>query len=123
MPKEIMEKKGNRKHTVPEQVATTRRRNAQPKDRLTAKVLAAEKAGYGCHYGQFVADHPDALNDWTPGEPVPEISKKVYECICPGCGGKFTTTNRLRRYCSDVCKMRKDGAKHRDKKKSKEGEA
>ncbi len=105
MAKEIMEKRTNRKHTNPAAVGTTRRRNAKPKDRLTAKVLAAEAAGYGCHYGQFVADHPDAFKDWEPGAPV-QVPKKLHEMICPMCGQKFTSKNKNRVYCSELCKDR-----------------
>ena len=83
-------------------------------------MLAAEAAGYGPHYGQFMADHPDAFKDWEPGKKVPEIEPKVYEYICRGCGRKFTTTNKLRRYCDDSCKARKNQADHLTRKKTEE---
>lgn len=120
MPKEIMEKKGNRKHTVPAQVASTRRRNGKPMDRLTAKVLAAEAAGYGCHYGQFVADHPDALKDWEPGQELPKPGPKLHELTCRFCGKTFKTTQLNRRYCDDVCRARQASADYRAKKAKQE---
>ena len=120
MAKEIMEKRTNRKWQPLETVGSTRRRNGKPKDRQTAKVLAAEAAGYGCHYGQFVADHPDASKDWEPGQELPKIGPKVYEITCAGCGKTFTSPNPKRRYCDDLCKSRKDSARRRERMKQEE---
>ena len=100
-------------------IGSTRRRNAKPVDRITAKVLAAEAAGYGCHYGNFVADHPDAFKDWEPGQPVP-VPDPMPVRVCPVCGQKFASANKNKVYCGDRCKERGDGAKRRAKKAKQE---
>lgn len=75
-------------------------------DRLTAKVLAAEAAGYGCHYGQFVADHPHAFDDWDENK-APVVPLKKIERVCECCGKIFIIEGGRgktgRRYCSDKC--------------------
>ena len=123
MAKEIMEKRTNRKSPPVTRVGSTRQRTGKPKDRLTAKVLAAEAAGYGCHYGQFVADHPDAFKDWEPGQDVPKVGPKRYEIACRFCGKTFLTTQPNRRYCDDVCRARQASADYRAKKAKQEENA
>lgn len=114
MAKEIMEKRTNRKRTPAATVGVERRRNQKPRDRLTATVLAAEAAGYGPHYGQFVADHPDALKDWEPGQPV-HVPDPLPVRVCPVCGQKFASKNKLKIYCGDQCKERRNSAEYRAK--------
>lgn len=123
MENEVTQKRTNSRLEPRPGFGSTRRRNGKPKDRLTAKVLAAEAAGYGCHYGQFVADHPDALKDWEPGQELPKIGPKVYEITCTACGKTFTTTNPKRKYCDDLCKDRKSSADYRARKKHEEENA
>ena len=115
-----MEKRTNRKSPPVTRVCSTRRRNDKPKDRLTAKVLAAEAAGYGPHYGQFVADHPDAFKHWEPGQDVPKVGPKRNEITCRFCGKTFLTTQPNRRYCDDVCRARQASADYRAKKAKQE---
>jgi hypothetical protein len=79
MAKEIMEKRTNRKRTPVATVGVERARNKKPKDRISAIMLAADAAGYGPHYGQFVADHPHAFDNWEPGMPLPVITAKGTE--------------------------------------------
>ena len=100
-----MEKRTKNRKEPRTGIGSTRRRNQEPQDRLTAKVLAAEAAGYGCHYGQYVADHPDAFKDWEPSKPAP-APKKLHEGTCPVCGQKFEAKSRNRIFCSDLCKDR-----------------
>lgn len=70
---EKMEKRTPKKRVPSVQVGVERHRNKKPMDRLTAIMMAAEAAGYGCHYGKFVADYPHAFDNWEPGMPLPEI--------------------------------------------------
>lgn len=71
--KEIMEKRTKSKRAPVAQVAVERTSNKKPADRITAIMIVAKAAGYGPHYGQFVADHPHAFDNWEPGMPLPEI--------------------------------------------------
>lgn len=89
------------------------------KDNLTLDVLDAERLGYGPHYGNYKADHPNTaeanrarLGDKPKRQPK---AKRVYEFFCLGCGCKFTTTNLKRRYCGDGCKSKTNGVKFRAK--------
>ena len=123
MPHQIMEKRTKGRMEPRPGLCSTRTRNAKPKDRITAKVLAAEAAGYGCHYGKFVADHPDAFKDWEPGDDLPKVGQKRHEIKCRFCGKTFTTTQANRRYCDDVCKARQASADYRAKKAKQEENA
>ncbi|MBR5889140.1 MAG: hypothetical protein IKY92_03770 [Akkermansia sp.] len=123
MAKEIMEKHSNGKRLPAAMVGTARRRNGKPKDRITAKVLAAEAAGYGPHYGQFVADHPDAFKNWEPGQDVPKVETSLMELTCRFCGKTFKTRQPNRRYCDDVCRARQASADYRAKKAKQEENA
>lgn len=123
MAKDIMEKQKNRKRTPSAMVGTTRRHNTKPKDRITAIVMAAEAAGYGPHYGKFVADHPDAFKDWEPGQELPKVDPNVYEVTCAGCGKTFITRNKRQKYCDDLCRGRKACADYRARKEQREENA
>lgn len=96
-----------------------RETRCQPQDNLSMDVLDAQRLGYGCHYGHYKADHPytqEANEDRLAVKPEsPPKPRQVYEFYCRGCGKKFTTTTAVRRYCSDECKAKKDGAKARAK--------
>lgn len=120
MAKEIMEKRKKSKMEPRPGLCSTSRRNDKPMDRISAIMVADEAAGYGCHYGKYVADHPDAFKDWEPDHEMPESTPKVYEITCRGCGQKFTTTQKNRRYCADECKKRKEKAGYIAKKTKKE---
>lgn len=101
----------------------TRRR--RPKDNIDLDMEDAERLGYGVHYGRFKADHPytkdaneDRLYPKKKQKPQQEQQEKqrvckIYENVCPVCGKKFTTPNRKRIYCDDVCKAKKDGKQWR----------
>lgn len=119
MAHQLMEKRTKGRKEPRPGIASTRRRNAKPVDRITAKLLAAEAAGYGPHYGQFVADHPDAFKDWEPGQPVP-VPDPMPVRVCPVCGQKFASKNKHKIYCSDQCKERRDSAEYRAKHKQEE---
>lgn len=98
----------------------------QPQDNLSMDVLDAERLGYGCRYGHYKADHPytkEANEARLAAKPKKQPKpRQVYEFFCRGCGQKFTTTNSLRKYCSDGCKSKKDGAKYRAKREKKQME-
>jgi hypothetical protein len=98
---------------------------ARPTDNLDLDVRDALRLGYGCHYGDFKADHPytAAANEAR----LAKMKKKpkprpVYEVYCAGCGKKFTTANKRRRYCADTCKVRRDSAHYRQLAKTKKEE-
>lgn len=97
-------------------------RRRRPKDNIDMDVEDAERLGYGCHYGHYKADHPNTKDanearlhsrkkQKTEEEQLQV--RKVYEKVCPVCGKKFTTQHRVRVYCDDLCKQRKDGREWR----------
>lgn len=116
MAKDIMEKRTNRKQKPLGQIAVEKP-HKEPKDNLTLDVLDAQQAGMS--YGQYKAQHPTTryINEPRLGAkrstPAPP---KVYEFVCRGCGEKFTTTTKMRRYCGDGCKAKKANADYHAKK-------
>lgn len=86
---------------------------ARPKDNLDLDVGDALRLGYGCHYGNFKADHPETreANEARLKKPKPQTKlHPLFEVCCAGCGKKFTTDNPRRRYCDDTCKIKRDSA-------------
>ena len=97
-------------------------RMIQP-DNINLDVMDAKRLGYGAHYGHFKADHPytkDANEARLEQMQQPARVRPVYEFVCRGCGKKFTTRNKKRRYCSDVCKTKKNSADYRARSNEKE---
>jgi hypothetical protein len=74
-----MEKNSNRKRKPLDQVAVERINDKKPQDRISAKMIVAQAAGYGPHYGQLMADHPHLFDNWEPGMPLPEIPPRKKE--------------------------------------------
>lgn len=69
-------------------------------DNLTRDVLAAEAAGFGCHYGDYIAKFGHT------GQPEPKKTDKR-EIVCVGCGTVFyVSDNHRRKYCSPGCRER-----------------
>lgn len=75
MANDIREKRTPRKR-VPKAQFGVEKTSTKHMDRITAKMIVAEAAGYGVHYGQFEVDHPDAFKDWEPGKPLPVVPHK-----------------------------------------------
>lgn len=68
-------------------------------DNLTKDVMAAEAAGYGPHYGHYIADHG---HSWKEKE---DMIKSEKEQVCKMCGGVFLLPDKLKRkYCSPECR-------------------
>lgn len=96
---------------------TPRRR--KPKDNLTLDAMDAIAAGMT--YGKWKALHPETkeANESRLAKPEPQQKRqhnelpRVYEYICRGCGKKFTTNQKTRKYCDDRCKDRKNKADYR----------
>jgi len=90
----------------------------RPRDNLELDVMDGERLGYGCHYGNFKADHPrtKALNEARLNPKKKAVTSKAekgrprvtpeYERVCPVCGQKFTANHSRRIYCSEKCKAR-----------------
>lgn len=116
-------------YEVIERVASETPRRRRPKDNLSLDAMDALAAGMT--YGKWKALHPETkeANESRLSQPAPKReykeTPKVYEYICRGCGKKFTTTTKPRRYCDDHCKRLKDSANYRaaHPKQAKEGEA
>ena len=71
-------------------------------DNLTRDVLEAERLGYGCHYGNYKADHPHTRP--APDEPLAHLEEQEEFRICKHCGKSFVRQSLLRDFCSDICK-------------------
>lgn len=104
-------------HEVFEQFGRETPRRRRPKDNLALDAMDARAAGMT--YGKWKAQHPETkeANESRLSQPAPKRAysetPKVYEFTCRGCGKKFTTQNKQRRYCDDHCKEKKDKAKYR----------
>ena len=116
-------------HEVFEQFGRETPRRRRPKDNLALDAMDARAAGMT--YGKWKVQHPETkeANESRLSQPAPKRAysetPKVYEFTCRGCGKKFTTQNKQRRYCDDHCKEKKDKAKYRaaHPKKTEEAEA
>ena len=102
-------------------------RRCKPKDNLALDAMDALEAGMS--YGKWKATHPEtkAANESRLGKPPKRQyteTPRVYEYICRGCGKKFTTSQKMRRYCDDRCKHRKNEADYKaaHPKKTEEGQ-
>lgn len=82
-------------------------------DNIDLDVIDADRLGYGPHYGHFKVDHPytkDANEERLGGKQHKQPAKQkisvkqVHEKTCPVCGKKFTTTTKLKKYCSPKCR-------------------
>lgn len=73
-----------------------------PLDNLTRDVLEAERLGYGCHYGNYKADHPHTRPAADALIIEPEKPEEIR--ICKHCGTSFVRQRNLRDFCSGVCK-------------------
>lgn len=97
----------------------------KPKDNLALDAMDARAAGMT--YGKWKAQHPHtkAANEARLAKPKradqPSV-QKVHEGICPVCGEKFTTIVKNKKYCSDDCKAKMEGAKYRARKAQKRAE-
>lgn len=90
---------------------------APPKTLLDYDMQQAKALGYGCHYGDYKADHPNTraeferLTDGVPQEP--KLGPGVRERKCARCGGTFyISTKHEVKYCSPECKH--EAQKERD---------
>ena len=115
-------------YEVIDRVGSETPRRRKPKDNLTLDAMDALAADMT--YGKWKALHPETkeANESRLHQPASKReykqTPKVYEFICRGCGKKFTTDNKQRRYCDDRCKQKADKAKYlaAHPKKTEEGE-
>lgn len=84
----------------------------KPLDNLTRDVIAAERLGYGCHYGHYKADHPHIETE-APEERDPELR------ACTECGTLFLPV-RDGRFCCKECRNRNLNRENYRKKHRKE---
>lgn len=67
-------------------------------DNLTRDVLAAEAAGFGPHYGDYIAKFGH-----TGKQEPKKMDKRTI--VCAGCGTVFYASDNLsRKYCSPECR-------------------
>jgi endogenous inhibitor of DNA gyrase (YacG/DUF329 family) len=88
---------------------------ATPKTLLDYDMQRANALGYGCHYGDYKADHPNTRGEFERlTEKTRRADPSVKPQICPHCGKEFTRTRgqNRRKYCSDECQSRHYNATH-----------
>ena len=95
------------------------KRHGTPRDNLSLDAIDAEAAGMS--YGKYKAMHPKTKDAnearlQKKREPKPP---KLYALPCNYCGRIFESPSRSRRYCSDECKGKNDGARWRQSKRDK----
>ena len=73
-------------------------------DNLDRDVIRAERLGYGCHYGQYKADHPYTRVEEAEEEIPPKNEKQK---TCAHCGvtyyPSFAGRSHGSKYCSERC--------------------
>lgn len=103
------------------------KRHGIPRDNLTLDAMDAERAGMT--YGKYKAMHPntkdanearlDELNKRPRREKREYNPRNVYALRCCVCDRVFESPNKQRKYCSDECKAKNDGARWRKRHQNK----
>lgn len=92
---------------------------ARKLDNIDLDMIDADRLGYGVHYGHFKMDHPftkEANESRLKKKQTTQTKSRMeYVFNCPTCGKEFTTPNKARRYCSDLCKGRRDRTAYKAK--------
>lgn len=99
-----------------------RETNRRPPDNLDLDSRAALALGYGVHYGRYKTDHPHTRAEREARGEVDEKKRpprRSYTYVCPVCGGTFTTPTKSRKYCSQVCKTRKEYTQQKEAERKK----
>ena len=82
----------------------------KPKTLLDYDIQQAEALGYGPHYGDYKADHPDTRAEYEAmldRAPRDKVTTGNYARTCEACGEVFYTTKRsVRKYCSPECEYK-----------------
>ena len=84
-------------------------------DHLTQDALAASRCGMS--YGKYKGLEYEQIQSGK--RPAPLIERKLqpgrrsFDLVCQFCGVQFVAGSRLRKYCSDLCKMKANGAAYR----------
>lgn len=77
---------------------------AKKLDNIERDVIAAERIGYGCHYGRYKADHPYTRVEEPERKDIPDDADKR---VCGHCGKEFCLFPEGRshnsKYCSRKC--------------------
>lgn len=86
---------------------------ATPKTLLDYDTQRAEALGYGFHYGDYKADHPNTRWEF---ERLTETTRRADTSVklltCPYCGKEFEQGQYHRKYCSAECQRRFSTAKN-----------
>lgn len=92
-------------------------RPAAPKTLLDYDMQRANALGYGCHYGDYKADHPNTRGEFErTTEAAQRADPDAVLVTCPHCGKEFVRGRYRRKYCSDECQKKFNTAKHCKKK-------
>lgn len=92
------------------------KKRRKPADHIDYDVRQAEALGYGCHYGNYKADHPDTKAEYEAATGRVEkvkVAPDRLERACLQCGGKFyaTVMQVNKKYCCDDCRQKADQAR------------
>lgn len=96
-----------------------------PKTLLDYDMQQADALGYGCHYGDYKADHPNTRADFERLTTKPRRENPNVPLVtCPNCGKQFVRGSRQtnKKYCSHECQSRYNAATQYKKKNPEAGE-
>lgn len=87
------------------------KRHRKPTDHLEYDVMQAEALGYGCHYGNYKADHPNTREEFenlTGMKKVEKVDDGKVELHCLQCGATFYVSylQKNKKYCCDECRQK-----------------
>ena len=97
-----------------------RRTPKKPQTLLDYDMQQCEALGYGCHYGNYKADHPNTRAEFERLTDAPPPKKQVdpgrYERTCVQCGKTFYLSNKTRvLYCSPDCRLKANSEREKAK--------
>ena len=72
-------------------------------DNLAKDVAAAQRLGYGCHYGRYKVDHPHTSNRSVEVIPEPEDNEPPHRC--KHCGKIFKPRDGHQVFCTEECRQ------------------
>lgn len=77
----------------------------KPKTLLDYDMRRSQELGYGPHYGQYKADHPNTRAEFEALTEKKKPQATPREIVCKNCGKTFTKTGCANQfYCSPECK-------------------
>ena len=90
-------------------------------DNITRDVMAAERLGYGCHYGRYKADHPHTKEDYEEFAAARDAKAGAgMQKACAECGSIFHAKCERNIYCCKECAKRVANRRRSERMKGRE---